>query len=255
MNIQNSFSFSALLNISSQDFLVKLLEQAVISVKDELQQFANKSSFTTDLYLALGENIEVSHLKESWQAGEVIFPIIEVVKSTEINNANGAFAEATNKIYLAEEFLLANINNLDAVTDVVLEEYGHFVDSQLNVVDAPGDEGTIFAAVVRDKQLNKETLQQLKSEDDTAVVVLDGKEIEIEQSAVSSNGQNIAYLQNNNRLFIQDLTSGNVINTGFEVGGLGINETDLDLSTDGKYIVFNSFKDYTNLGVGNTNGY
>ncbi|MDJ0593276.1 MAG: hypothetical protein QNJ72_25365 [Pleurocapsa sp. MO_226.B13] len=69
-------------------------------------------------------------MKTSWINGEYVFPEIEIVERAEINDANGAFAQETGKIYLAQEFLLTNQNNPDTISNVLLEEYGHFIDSQ-----------------------------------------------------------------------------------------------------------------------------
>jgi hypothetical protein len=43
-----------------------------------------------------------------------IIPEIEICPKVEIDRANGAFASTTNKIYLAQEFLSENADNLKA---------------------------------------------------------------------------------------------------------------------------------------------
>jgi len=63
-----------------------------------------------------------------------------------------------------------------------VEEFGHFVDWQINSVDAIGDEGEIFADVVQGKALSQGELAGLKGEDDSAVVVLDEEVRAIEQA-------------------------------------------------------------------------
>ena len=62
----------------------------------------------------------------------------------------------------------------------MLEEYGHYIDSQVNSSDTPGDEGAIFAALVLGEELGKGRLQELREEDDSAVVVIDGEEVQVE---------------------------------------------------------------------------
>src|SRR6476469_4239013 len=96
------------------------------------------------------------------------------------------FASATNKIYLSKDILTGDITNTGAVEDVIIEEIGHSIDAQVNAVDAPGDEGAIFAATVQGKVLSSEELSVLKAEDDSAVVILGGKPIVIEQNTMSS---------------------------------------------------------------------
>lgn len=86
-----------------------------------------------------------------------------------------------DKIYLAKEFLLANESDTEAIAKVIIEEYGHYIDSQINSSDTPGDEGAIFAALVLGEELGEDRLQKLKEEDDSAVVTIDGEKVAIEQ--------------------------------------------------------------------------
>ncbi len=102
MNNQNSFLFSTKLSESTELYLSDLLDKATIKVKDLLENLANSPDFDTTLQTAFGNNINSDLLKESWTAGEFVFPEIEVVNRTNINNANGAFARQTNRIYLAQ---------------------------------------------------------------------------------------------------------------------------------------------------------
>ncbi|MDJ0647421.1 MAG: Calx-beta domain-containing protein [Xenococcaceae cyanobacterium MO_188.B19] len=182
MNNQNNFLFPTDLSENTELSLTYLLEKATILVKDVLQQFVNEPDFTDKMQLAFGENTDGSQLRASWQAGEFIFPQIEIVNATDLNGANGAFARDTNKIYLAQEFLLANQSDIDVVAAVLLEEYGHSVDSEINSVDAPGDEGAIFAALVQGEKLDESELQLLRNEDDRAVVIIAGEVNHIEQA-------------------------------------------------------------------------
>ena len=212
MNIQNSFLLSSYLDDDTKSALNNLLIQATVVAKNLLQQFAAQSNFESYLKLAFGNDIDIDLLKASWTAGEFAFPEIEIVNRADINNANGAFAADANKIYLAQEFLIENVNNIDAVQKIVLEEYGHFIDSQLNVVDALGDEGAIFAALVQGEELRESDLLRLKNENDTAVVVLDGKEVAIEQNDPGNTlatAQNIGVLAGK-RNFTNSITSEDV---------------------------------------------
>ncbi|MDJ0650505.1 MAG: right-handed parallel beta-helix repeat-containing protein [Xenococcaceae cyanobacterium MO_188.B19] len=196
MNNQNIFLFPTNLSENTELSLTNLLEEATILVKDLLQQFANENDYTDKIKLAFGENTDGSELKASWQAGTFTFPSIQVVSASEINAANGAYARETNEIYLAQEFLLAHQQDIDVVAAVLLEEYGHYVDSEINSVDSPGDEGAIFSALVRGEELSNSDLEQLRNEDDTTVVIIDGQSFEIEANLpqleiVSSNSNPI----------------------------------------------------------------
>ncbi|NJO63310.1 MAG: DUF11 domain-containing protein [Richelia sp. RM2_1_2] len=167
------------LNVATENILKTALE----TVQGDLQIFADDSDFTGKMQLAFGDWINIIDLQKAWRSGDFSsFPLIEILPANEINQANGAFAAATNTIYLAQEFLSQNVENPDAIIDVLLEEIGHSVDALLNASDSPGDEGAIFSALVQREILDGYQLEQLKAEDDTAIASLDGQLIEIEQA-------------------------------------------------------------------------
>ncbi|MFB2924186.1 CHAP domain-containing protein [Aerosakkonema funiforme] len=158
---------------------------ALAKSKEELQQFASKPEFLTQMGVAFGKHFNVKtaeNLADNWSHGLFNIPPIKVVSRADIKEANGAFAAETNTIYLSREFVAKNADNIEAIASVVLEETGHYIDSRINIRDAAGDEGAIFAGIVQGKQFDSAELQALKTEDDTAIAMLDGKPILIEQS-------------------------------------------------------------------------
>ena len=174
-------------NASLSDSDVDLLiGQAMSEVHGDLSKFAAQADFVDGINLAFGENWDAAGgkaLAEGWFNGDfsAIGPV-KVVSSAEIGGANGAFAAATDTIYLSKEFLSQNGANPAAVADVLLEEIGHSVDARLNVTDTAGDEGAIFSRVVQGKDLSQDELQALKGEDDRQVVAIDGQDTTIEMS-------------------------------------------------------------------------
>ena len=174
-------------NSSVPDSSVDLLTgQAMSEVYGDLSKFAADPNFAAKLNVPFGENWDAAGAKalaEGWFQGDFSdIPPVKIVSSAEIGGANGAFAAATDTIYLSKEFLAGNAANPAAVADVLLEEIGHSVDARLNVTDSPGDEGAIFSRVVQGKKLSEGELQALKSEDDTATVALGGEDTTIEMS-------------------------------------------------------------------------
>jgi len=162
--------------------LLLTLEQAVLRAQEQLQVFANDSEFGQKIELAFGSGANTQELRKAWQAGDFSqLPRIEIRSATEINGARGAFAGANNTIYLSQELIGENSNNVNAVIDVLLEEVGHSVDWKINVSDTLGDEGAIFSALVRGEVLDEAELQVLKAEDDTATIILGAQVIGIEQ--------------------------------------------------------------------------
>jgi hypothetical protein len=97
-----------------------------------------------------------------------------------LGTAKGAYAISTNKIYLSDAFISsASQQSLEAV---ILEEFGHFVDAQVNATDTLGDEGELFSALVRGVSLSAAELGRIQAEDDHAIAVIDGQQVAIEQA-------------------------------------------------------------------------
>jgi hypothetical protein len=150
------------------------LDDGIFNTKGFLKTIALQEDFTEKMAIAFGgsfDTAKVEKLRQEWLAGDFdSLPGIEIRSAADINGANGAFSADTNKIYLSQEFITQNAFNLQAITSVLLEEIGHFVDSQINVLDTSGDEGAIFSALVQGEVLDEVQLQQLRAEDDTATV-------------------------------------------------------------------------------------
>lgn len=152
------------------------VQQVLQIAKNQLNNFASSADFKTQMQTALGT-------QRNWETTDLInFPAIEIRPAAEINHARGAFAAATNTIYLSQELVNENTGNVGAIASVLLEEYGHYIDAKINAIDSPGDEGEIFANLVLGKGLSQGELAGLKGEDDSAVVVLDGELRAIEQA-------------------------------------------------------------------------
>ncbi|MFM6748671.1 MAG: Calx-beta domain-containing protein, partial [Dolichospermum sp.] len=99
-----------------------------------------------------------------------------------LGNANGAYASSNNQIYLSANFLATS--TAEAISAVLLEEIGHFIDAHINLSDSAGDEGAIFAALVQGNSLDTTTLQALKAEDDSGIINLEGEAITVEQNGL-----------------------------------------------------------------------
>jgi len=172
------------LNFSEID---EILEAALNNAHSSLSSFRNDAGYSQKLETAFGNGFDwakANELFDSFAQGDFgDIPNIEIVNRNDINGANGAFSITTGKIYLAAEFISQNAQNRGAITAVLLEEIGHFVDARINVADAAGDEGDIFARLVQGESLSQQELAVLRTEDDSATVMLDGQVVEIEQNA------------------------------------------------------------------------
>jgi hypothetical protein len=153
-------------------------------VYDQLSNFASLENFWNLFDTAFGtqyDYLTAFTLKSQWQSHDFSsFPQIEVVSSEVLGTARGAYAISTNTIYLSDAFISsASQQSLEAV---ILEEFGHFVDAQVNQTDTLGDEGELFSDLVRGVEISSGELQRLRTEEDSAVVTIDGQTLQVEES-------------------------------------------------------------------------
>jgi hypothetical protein len=162
------------------------LMTAKIIAKTELTAFANDSALNDRLKFIFGDsyNTELAEriFEKFSQEDFSSLPKIETVDAEAIAGANGAFADATNSIYLSNQFIEANFTHPEVIAEVLLEEVGHYLDSQINREDTPGDEGEIFALIVSNKTIETDKLQELKAENDLDRIILGARKISPEKS-------------------------------------------------------------------------
>ena len=177
----------SILNISGLAGKDLLTGEIASQVSEQLKQFAADPNFSDKMNLAFGDswNVDTANaITQQWLAGDFSqIPEIEVVSTDDIAGADGAFAGATETIYISQEWLELNASNPGAIASVVLEEIGHYFDYEINIVDAAGDEGAIFSAGVRGEELTATEVAALKAEDDQLIVSIDGRSVLLEHSS------------------------------------------------------------------------
>jgi len=155
-------------------------------VEAVLGELSRSPRFFQVFRTAFGDSFSQSgslNLRRQWETGDFsALPSLQVRTSAELQGANSAFSVETNTVYIAQSYVQENASNRDAITGVLLEEIGHFIDAEINDADVLGDEGAIFSAVLQGVNLSRDTLQALKAEDDWATITLDGRSIRVEQS-------------------------------------------------------------------------
>jgi len=164
-----------------------IVDQALRDSYDYLSKFRFDPEYSQKLETAFGTdfNREVADkLFNSFADRNFTnIPTIKIVNRGAIAGGNGAFSDNTQKVYLAVEFINKYASNTARITDVLIEEIGHFVDSQINEIDATGDEGDIFSELVLGNTLSDEALKALKAENDKVTVVRgNNEEIGIEEN-------------------------------------------------------------------------
>ncbi|MBD2152111.1 Ig-like domain-containing protein [Pseudanabaena sp. FACHB-1277] len=128
-----------------------------------LQQFATSPRFSEDIQQAFGYgcNLDLAHsLIDRFGNGQDL-PEIQVLPYSQLQ-ADGAFGN--NTVFLSQDLL--NPTQANTAVNVLLEEIGHYIDTQINGSDAIGDEGAIFAKLVQNQSFQAGELAALKSEDD-----------------------------------------------------------------------------------------
>lgn len=192
-------------------------------VEAALTRFAKSKQFFSTLRMAFGHSFSLKQaqtLRRQWSAGQFRgFPDLQIRTATELNGALSAFSEETNTIYLSRHYLKRNGSQRDAITGLLLEEVGHLIDSKINRFDAPGDEGAIFAARLQGVKLSPARLQVLKTEDDSATLVLDRKTVRVEKADPEpANGLRGDYYDNANLTNLKLTRTDNTINFNWGSG-------------------------------------
>jgi Ca2+-binding RTX toxin-like protein len=222
------------------------INSALSLAYDQLSNFAGLENFWSLFDTAFGtqyDYLTAFTLKSQWQSHDFSsFPQIEVVSNGVLGTANGAYAISTNKIYLSDAFISsASQQSLEAV---ILEEYGHFVDAQVNTTDTAGDEGELFSDLVRGVNLSAAELSRIKTEDDHAIAVIGGEQVAIEMA--TANGviafSNSQFSVNENGTPITQVT---LTRTGGSTGGVSAT---LNL-TDGTAFAWGTPNDYNNAPI------
>ncbi|QXE24055.1 putative calcium binding hemolysin protein [Richelia sinica FACHB-800] len=188
-----------------------LIESSLSLVHNQLSAFSRADNFWQAFDTAFGTQYNHSAaetLRSQWQAGDFSqIPQIEILDSTILGHANGAYASSTNQIYLSNSFLATATSA--TLTQLLLEEIGHFVDAQINLIDSAGDEGAIFAELVQGYNLDSGTLQSLKNEDDSATITVDGQTLQVEQQTGTSSNDNLTGSSDND--IIQGLNGNDTL--------------------------------------------
>ncbi|MCH2247808.1 MAG: hypothetical protein MK111_24800 [Crocosphaera sp.] len=192
MNFDHNSLLLTPLSISLESDSLNLLQSALTGSQNYLSSFAEDSDFAQKMAIAFGDSIDPSQLQTAWLNSDFSsFPPIEVRYQSDLNGTYGAYSSLNRVIYLSYEYL-QQVTDVEDLTALLLEEYGHHLDVLLNGnVDTEGDEGAIFARVVQGETITVEELQALQAEDDTAIITLDGQTITVEGSSdldESSNG-------------------------------------------------------------------
>lgn len=170
------------------------LRQAIASVKNLLQALAqDRINFYSIFEKTFGSsyNTDIAEsIRTQWADGDFSkVPGIHIWNGSE-KVILGAYSSTTNHIYLAQ--WLIEQKDAPTLANVLLEEIGHFIDTQINTSDTPGDEGQLFSELVRGNELGDEQLAAINRENDWQTITVDGQKLTVE-TAVFSAGNLVIY--------------------------------------------------------------
>ncbi|BAQ66285.1 S-layer family protein [Geminocystis sp. NIES-3709] len=203
------------------------------NVTQILTDFADSATFWDDFNLIFGTEFNqtiAEDFRNQWLNQDFsVLPIVEIISSNILGNANGGYSSDNNTIYLSDRFL--TMASSATVTSILLEEIGHFIDAKINDTDTLGDEGEHFAKVIQGIELTSEDLQALKSENDFATIVIDRQSIQIETSTtftvINTNDSGDGSLR---KAIIDANNTAGTDTITFNIGGSGTVKTILLLS-------------------------
>lgn len=168
---------------------------ALTRVKADFQQrfaaqAADKTQFDALLHQAFGDKFDAGKaeaIRQQALAGDFSWmPKIELRSSQQLADASGtqgdgvaqgAYAQATDTIYLSREVLRADPA---AAERVLMEEVGHGIDARINTSDAAGDEGEIFSRLMHGEHLSATELAAMKADNDGGTIKAGGKDVQVE---------------------------------------------------------------------------
>jgi Ca2+-binding RTX toxin-like protein len=183
-----------------------LLAQSLTQATTRLQNFAQQPDFLEQLRVAFGDRFDSNlalDIASQFRSGDFsLIPDLRILSNGELGDANGAYAGDLDEIFVSSDFLAQRQGDVPAITNLLLEEFGHKLDRLLNRnVDSPGDEGAIFAALAQGQALSTDELAQLRAEDDHRTIVVDGKAVEIEMETWTGTAGDDGYTYTGTDLF------------------------------------------------------
>lgn len=103
-------------------------------------------------------------------------PKVEFVGADSLGGAHGAYDKDSGTVFLNESLL----SNPKLAAQTFMEEAGHHIDTKLNKTDTAGDEGEMFRRLMSGEKLSAAQKAEIRAEDDTGTIVVNGKTIEVE---------------------------------------------------------------------------
>lgn len=167
-------------------------QAAFDAVQEILTTFGNKppEEILPVMVTSFGESFDIGALlglAAELQSGQLTsIPTVESVSAESLQGAIAAYEPSLDTIYLSEDYLTET--SIENLTSTLLQHFGYGIDHLVNVADAPGDEGAIFADLVQGITLGVRELATLKSLDNSRSLTINEQVLDVEISEDLSNG-------------------------------------------------------------------
>jgi len=173
-------------------FASKQFTDALGLVQSKLQQAAASPEMLTEIFGGGDKTgtAEFQSVIKQWSGG--VFdhlPSIQILSAADMHGAAGAYASATQTIYLSDALFkpsAAPSNSVLGVAGVLTEETFHWLDDRVGV-DTKGDEGESAKDLLFGVKLSDSELSRIKSEDDRGFVNVGGQKLLVEQASIVGN--------------------------------------------------------------------
>ena len=154
--------------------------------QEQLQAWAADGSLASAARHALELGPEdpplLSELVSQWTEGDFsALPPIVLLPASSMPGAAGAYAISTGSIYLNQDWLETASD--ERVIAVLTEELGHHLNALLNPSDTAGDEGKVFASLLKNPNFAKK--DPAKIDLGSSVITIEGIPVQAELSSLN----------------------------------------------------------------------
>ncbi|MTV13169.1 hypothetical protein FDV58_40810 [Bradyrhizobium elkanii] len=146
----------------------------------KLAAFAESETNRVEAHKLFGDSELLTVFLDQMIRGQFSIPEIRVVDTSVLPTADGAYLPAIDLILFSDRLLHEGMEG--RLEDVLLEEIGHAISQRVSEDEVPGDEGFLFAAMVRGEPLGGPI------GDGRGAVTLDGIVYAAEFATVSDSG-------------------------------------------------------------------
>jgi hypothetical protein len=162
------------------------ITDALNVVKSKLQSVASDDQLFATVLGEKANTLEIKAVREQWAKG-VFEPLsaIQVISAADMNGADGAYASATQTIYLSDGLFSPGaepVGSMLGAAGVLVEEAFHWLDDRVGT-DTLGDEGELARNLVFGVQLSANELNRIGAEDDRGVIAINAQQIGVEMSS------------------------------------------------------------------------